>query len=192
LDPQLARLTGDPVSLGSDGGGSSDAAERVTWIPRGFEEGDTEGHFLVVAATDDPPVNRRVARSAKRRGALVNVVDDPALCDFFVPSVLHRGPLQVAVSTGGVAPGLAMRLRRRFEQDFPDEWADAVSAVGEGRKALLSMGGSDAETRRRSLAALAALEIADLLDRGGAAAVAAAVDALIDEASASCTSPPSE
>src|SRR3990172_11920259 len=86
---------------------------RLTWVKRDFAPEDLEGAFLVIAATDDPEANRRAGAEAGRRGALVNVVDQPGLCDFFVPAVVRRGRLQVAVSTGGAGPGLGPPPRRR-------------------------------------------------------------------------------
>jgi precorrin-2 dehydrogenase len=72
---------------------------------------DLEGHFLVVAATDDTDLNRRVFADAEARGMLCNVVDVPELCSFILPAVHRQGPLAVAVSTGGASPALAKRLR---------------------------------------------------------------------------------
>jgi siroheme synthase-like protein len=85
-------------------------------LPIRFVEGryrteDLEGHFLVVAATDDTELNRRVFADAEARGMLCNVVDVPELCSFILPAVHRQGPLAVAVSTGGASPALAKRLR---------------------------------------------------------------------------------
>ncbi|MDX9740875.1 MAG: siroheme synthase CysG [Gammaproteobacteria bacterium] len=84
-----------------------------------FSDADIAGHALVIAATDDPAVNAAVAAAARARGIPVNVVDDPAHCDFILPSVLDRSPLLVAVSTGGAAPMLARALRARLETLIP-------------------------------------------------------------------------
>ena len=86
---------------------------------RAFRENDVEGVFLVYAATDDAAVNEAVYAEAEARGVPANVVDDPAHCSFIVPSVVRRGPLQLAVSTSGAAPALAKRLRRELEGRFP-------------------------------------------------------------------------
>lgn len=163
-----------------------------TWKPRVFEDADTAGCFMVIAATDDAVVNRHVAHTARRHGALVNVVDDPTDCDFFVPAVMRRGSLQVAVSTGGSAPGLSKQLKHRLEAEFTSDWAPAVRRLSETRALLLRMEGFDVETRRRVIGRLFALDIATLLREGGYGLVAESVDALIEEAAAECTSPPSE
>jgi precorrin-2 dehydrogenase/sirohydrochlorin ferrochelatase len=88
---------------------------RVELIKRAFRPSDLKGAFLAYAATNLREVNRRVAREAKRRGIPVNVADDPGECDFFVPARIRSGELQVAVSTGGRSPRLAVELRRRIE-----------------------------------------------------------------------------
>lgn len=90
-------------------------ALHVEPIKRAFRPADLKGAFLAYAATNLREVNRRVAREAKRRGIPVNVADDPAECDFFVPARIRSGELQVAVSTGGRSPRLAVELRRRIE-----------------------------------------------------------------------------
>jgi precorrin-2 dehydrogenase/sirohydrochlorin ferrochelatase len=101
---------------------------------RPFEEGDPDGFFLAVAATDDPAVNRAVAEACRRRGVLCNVVDAPELCDFWVPSVLRRGDLTVAVSTGGASPALAKRVRRDLEGRFGEVYGEYVGFLREARE----------------------------------------------------------
>lgn len=88
----------------------------LTWIRRGYETGDLEGRFLVVAATDVPWVNRRVYEDAERRSLLCNVADVPELCNFILPAVLRRDPIAIGISTGGASPALAQRIRRDIER----------------------------------------------------------------------------
>jgi siroheme synthase-like protein len=73
---------------------------------------------LVVGATDDQEVNRRVSLAAQARGLFVNIVDAPELCTFIVPAQVRRGPLTIAVSTGGASPALARQLREELEERF--------------------------------------------------------------------------
>ena len=68
--------------------------------------------------------------------ALVNVVDRPASCDFILPSVLRRGDLQIAVSTGGRSPALAREIRRRLEMEIGEDYAGLVTRVGAARTRL--------------------------------------------------------
>jgi len=89
---------------------------------RVFEEADLEGMNLVIAATGDREVNSRVASLAQARQLPVNVVDDPDLGSFVMPSVIDRSPVQIAVSTGGASPVLARQLRTRLETLIPSAY----------------------------------------------------------------------
>jgi siroheme synthase-like protein len=79
-----------------------------------FADGDTNGYAVVIAATNDAVVNRRVAEEARRNHAWVNVVDDAEVSNFTVPATLRQADLLVAVSTGGGSPLLAARVRERL------------------------------------------------------------------------------
>jgi precorrin-2 dehydrogenase/sirohydrochlorin ferrochelatase len=106
---------------------------RVALERRGYVRGDLAGAFLVVCATDSTEVNRAVFEEARVVGCLVNVVDVPELCNFIVPSVVQRGPLQIAISTAGAAPAVAKRLRKRLEDEFGPEWEAYTRLLGEVR-----------------------------------------------------------
>ena len=116
----------------------------VSWATEGriahrrheYGESDLEGQHLVFAATDRRDVTEAVAADARRRGVWVNAADDPAYCDFLLPSVLRRGRLQVAVSTGGASPALAARVRRDLESYFTPEYEDLVELAAEVRREL--------------------------------------------------------
>jgi siroheme synthase-like protein len=87
---------------------------------------------VVLVATGDVRVAARVHRAARRAGVLVNAADDPAHCDFFLPAVLRRGRLVVAVSTGGASPTLARVVRDELERLVPPSYEallDVVAAV---------------------------------------------------------------
>ena len=92
---------------------------RISRQAREFIPEDVAGCALVIAATNDEQTNRRVAEAATVRNIPVNVVDNPQLCDFIMPSVVDRRPVQVAVSTGGASPVLARLLRARLETLIP-------------------------------------------------------------------------
>ena len=101
---------------------------------RPYREGDLKGAFLVFTATDIRGVNAAVAREARKRGVPVNVADNPSKGDFALPSILRRGQLQVAVSTGGASPSLARRIRCELEEVFGFEWAGVVEELSRARR----------------------------------------------------------
>ena len=100
---------------------------------RSFQDSDLDGVALVVAATDDEIVNRRISALAHARLLPVNVVDQPALCSFIFPSIIDRSPLLVAVSSGGSAPVLSRLLRARLETLIPSAYGTLVQLLGRHR-----------------------------------------------------------
>ena len=115
-----------------------DAGALVTVIDRPHEDGDLAGAFLAVAAGGDEADNARIFAEAERERVLLNAVDDPAHCHFAVPSILRRGDLRVAVSTGGRAPGYARQLRLELEHMIGPEVAQLVDRIGEARELRLA------------------------------------------------------
>jgi siroheme synthase-like protein len=111
-------------------------ARAVTWEERPYADGEASAYFLVVSATDDPLVNHRVYEDACRSERLVNVVDQPHLCNFFVPSVVRRGALQVAVSTSGDCPALSRRIRRELEGFLPERYGPLLQKLADIRNEL--------------------------------------------------------
>jgi precorrin-2 dehydrogenase / sirohydrochlorin ferrochelatase len=129
---------------------------------KAFSPEDLDGVFLAIVATNSPGLNERVYREAHRRGVLSNVVDVPDLCDFFYPSIVRRGDLQIAISTAGQSPSLAQRIRQQLEKQFGPGYARWVTELGETRRLILS---SDLEKDRKlellhSLASREAVEAA--------------------------------
>ncbi len=108
----------------------------ITVLQRNYEPGDLKDALIVIAATTEAETNRKVAMEAKRRGILVNVVDDREQSDFIVPSCLHRGDLTIAIATAGKSPALARKIRTRLESDFGKEYASLVKLIGEVRSEL--------------------------------------------------------
>jgi precorrin-2 dehydrogenase/sirohydrochlorin ferrochelatase len=127
---------------------------KLAWRRRAFSDRDVRGAFLVVAATNSAETNRTVFRACQAWGVLCNAVDDPEHCDFFYPAVVRRGPLQIAISTGGNSPALAARLRRDLERQFGPEWASFVKHIGKLRQQLLNAN-MPLEEKRERLAELA-------------------------------------
>lgn len=98
---------------------------------RPYVRGDLSGAFLVFCTEEDPEIRRAVFAEADARGLLVNVVGDRRLCNFIVPSVVRRGPLQIAISTGGTAPAAAKIVRRAVKEQFDKAWGSWVTLLGE-------------------------------------------------------------
>ena len=107
----------------------------VEVLNRSYAAGDLSGASLALAATDSRAVNAAVTREAQENGVPVNVADRPAEGDFALPSVLRRGGMQVAVSTGGASPTLARRVRDSLEELFAPEWSGIVQKYGAARRA---------------------------------------------------------
>ena len=89
---------------------------------RAYRSGEAAQYFLVISATDDAGGNHGVFQDAQRAGRLINVVDQPGLCNVHIPSRIERGNLQVAISTGGTCPALARWLRRELEGAIPERY----------------------------------------------------------------------
>ena len=114
-------------------------AGEVTWHQREYAAGDLTGQFLVVAATDVAAVNRAVFAEAEANGVLINAVDDPPFCDFYFPSVVRRGDLQIAISTAGASPALAQRLRKELNALLPLDLGDWLTELGNLRREVLQL-----------------------------------------------------
>jgi len=109
----------------------------LRWHPREFTESDLDGAFLVIAGTDVQAVNHRVSQAARARNVLCNSVDDPPDCDFFYPSVVRRGDLQIAISTAGKSPALSQRLRQEVDALLPEDTGAWLDQLGETRARML-------------------------------------------------------
>ena len=124
----------------------------LRWRPREYAAGDAAGYVLVMVATDDRAVNAAVAAECRERGISVNCADDPARCDFILPSVLRRGAVTVAVSTGGASPTMARLVREELDALLPWDIALLTDVVASVRRALGTDGVSlDAERWRHAI-----------------------------------------
>lgn len=121
--------------------------KKIEFLGGEFSDAFLEGAFLVIAATDDASLNRRVSQAAQQRGLLVNAVDQPADCNFIVPSVLSRGDLLIAVSTSGKSPAFARRVRLELERHFGEEYGFFLNLMGNLRKDILRLGLSQEENK---------------------------------------------
>jgi precorrin-2 dehydrogenase/sirohydrochlorin ferrochelatase len=104
-----------------------------------------EGARLVIGATDDEATNKWISSDARKKGILVNIVDDPEKCDFIVPSLVRRGELAVAVGTGGKSPALARHLREELEKQYGNEYEILLNILGRLRAKMEKNAGVGAE-----------------------------------------------
>jgi len=118
-------------------------------VKRPFLPEDVKDTMLVVAATNVREVNEAIFAAGRAEGVLVNVVDVPDLCDFYVPATVTRGDLQIAVSTSGTCPAMAKSIRKRLEKLFGPEYAPYVAVGGWLRTELLA---KVADAKRRQIA----------------------------------------
>lgn len=109
---------------------------RVTLIERKFEDQDLDEKDLVIVATNDKEENKRIKAVARARHILANVADTPDYCDFYLSSVVKKGNLKVAISTNGMSPTLAKRLREVLTDALPDDLETAMQQLREVRELL--------------------------------------------------------
>jgi len=122
---------------------------KIDWLKRKYNKGEAAEYFVVVAATSDTELNRLVSNDAISAGRLINAVDMPDLCNFFVPSVIRRGELQVALSTSGACPALARKLREDLEGQFPETYSGLLRRLREFRIELIAS--VQGEARRKEI-----------------------------------------
>ncbi|HKV63675.1 MAG TPA: bifunctional precorrin-2 dehydrogenase/sirohydrochlorin ferrochelatase [Candidatus Acidoferrum sp.] len=125
-------------------------SKTLDWLQRPFEPSDLDGMFLVIAATSSAELHERIFAETRRRTVLCNIVDVPALCDFYYPSVVQRGALQIAISTAGQSPALAQRLRTQLEDQFGPEYEEWLVHLGKARDKL-HVTDMDPDERKRLL-----------------------------------------
>ncbi|MEA2080554.1 MAG: siroheme synthase CysG [Pseudomonadota bacterium] len=157
-------------------------ADKISHSARAFEEADVEGKALVIAGTSQKDVNRRVSECAKARNIPVNVVDQPELCSFIVPSVIDRSPVQVAVSSGGTSPVLARLLRARLESYVPAAYGHLAKLV-ESFRGRVKQRFSSIEQRRQFWENLLQGEVAELLFAGRDEAARAVLEKALQDSS---------
>ena len=132
LTPTLAALAGEGMIVHHD---------------TDYEQPLIRGAFLVIGATDSDTVNGRIAADARALGIPVNIVDEPARCDFILPSIVERGDLVIAVSTSGKSPALAKKLRTELETSYGQEYAILLRIMGELREKIIAGRRPSAENR---------------------------------------------
>jgi len=154
----ISPTAGDLIRLWSNQG-------LINWQAREIEENDLDNIFLAFVATNNMHTNQMVVNWCRERGILVNAVDDPPNCDFYVPAVVRRNSLVVAISTEGKSPMFARKLREQLEQLIGEEYGEFVDFLGVQRE-YIKQAVTDIEERKKIFAALADSDILDLLKAG--------------------------
>ncbi len=171
--PLFHRVAGQRVVVVGEGA-AAEAKRRLVERAGAVCCGEPEAHHahLALVAIDDPRDAEVTALRLRSKGLLVNVADRPELCDFTLPSVLDRGPVVVAVGTGGASAGLAKQLRLRLEALLPESLGNLANAFGAARERLRERWPDAAERRRALDAALTQGGALDPLDEQSAGRVA--------------------
>ena len=141
-------------------------AHLIQWTPRAYESGDISDAFLVFAATSSTQVNKQVFLDAEAHNCLCNVVDVPVLCNCIVPSLMRRGDLQIAVSSGGAAPTVAKHIRHTLEAQYPAYWEEYVRVLGELRTLIKQRVEGDAVNRTPLFEAVAQAGLEKHVEQG--------------------------
>ena len=157
-----------------------EALEEVEIVRREFRPEDLDGRFLVISATDDKSVNETVAKAARRRSMLVNVVDDPDLSNFHVNSQVRRGELTISVSTGGASPALSRRIRGELERLYGEEYAGFLSLMREYRPLIIKEI-PDQEHRKEVFEQLVRARIEEVYRERGEAAARKEIEGMIEQ-----------
>ena len=130
-----------------------------------YHPGDLAEVFLAIGATSCAGTNRRLARDCRERNLLVNIVDDPEYCTFYVPAAVTRGSFQIAVSTGGKSPLLARKIREELEKRYGPEYGELTDLLGRLReKAQREI--KDDRARQALLAGLVDEQVLELMQKG--------------------------
>ena len=138
--------------------------ERIKYLEENFREDHLENGFLVIAATSDRDVNRKVSRSAREKNIPVNVVDDKELSNFTLTANFNRGNLMIAVSTAGASPALSASIKERLKNEFGPAYSIYLDILKRMRPEIIDRY-SECE-RRRILLELGDREVEHALDEG--------------------------
>lgn len=125
----LARVTLVAPEIREEIRSIAEANSRINLIVRKFEDDDLLEKDLVIVATNDKPENKRIWEAARARHMLANVADTPDICDFYLSSVVRKGNLKVAISTNGMSPTLAKRLKEVLGEALPDNLETAMEQL---------------------------------------------------------------
>lgn len=147
VSPRLARALSELVKKG-----------KISVTARQYETQDLQGVGLVFAATNSENINKKVYEDARALNIPVNVVDNPSLCDFIVPSIVKKGPIVIAISTSGTLPFLSKRLRKDISQEISPDYVRYARVMGRLRKLIITTI-RDKKARTRIMQKMAAIDM---------------------------------
>jgi len=142
------------------------AKKRIVLKLRNFVNNDLKGKLLVFVATNSDNVNKQVAHSARKKGILVNCVDNPQECEFFVPSFFRRGSLLLTVSTGGKIPALSKKIRRDIEVSYGAVFTEYVKLLAKVRGKIYQKNSLGFQQKKDLIEKLVDSNILSLLKKG--------------------------
>jgi precorrin-2 dehydrogenase/sirohydrochlorin ferrochelatase len=153
---------------------------KIKFLKGGFKEKYLKDIFLVIGATDNRNVNFKIYESANKRNILVNIVDSPELCNFIVPSIVGRGSLIIAISTGGKSPALSKKIRKELEDRYGFEYAKFLNIMG-GLRNRISSKVRDKKKREEIYNRLVDSDIIELIRDGKEGQVKTRIDEIIKQ-----------
>jgi precorrin-2 dehydrogenase/sirohydrochlorin ferrochelatase len=106
----------------------------IKFIEREYEFGDEKGAFMVISATNISELNNTIANRCRDQGILVNSVDEPDYCDFYVPSIAEHGEIKIAISSNGKAPSVSQKIRKDLELELKTKYSKLIPLISEFRK----------------------------------------------------------
>ncbi len=121
--------------------------KEMKYINRLYKSGDGQGYFLIIAATNSRECNKQVYEEANQQNSLINCVDDPDFCNFYVPALVKRGNLKIAISTEGKLPMLSGKIRKFLNSLFPEDMGEKLDELGQQRIDLISEAGDDEDKK---------------------------------------------
>ncbi|MGF7185591.1 precorrin-2 dehydrogenase/sirohydrochlorin ferrochelatase [Desulfitispora alkaliphila] len=134
-------------------------------LKRPYAYGDMSNFFLAICATDIKEVNQEAARECDQHNILVNVVDDPDMSSFIVPSALHRGDLTISITTGGASPGLARKIKKDLELNYGPEYEEYINILKMVRVRVMSEC-NDPSIRKMIFREVLELGVLELIEAG--------------------------
>ena len=135
--------------------------DKVEMIEDVYKEDYIRNSFIVVAATNNKKINKRVGIYCRNSGKLVNVVDDIELSNYTVPSYVKRGDLLISISTGGKSPSLSSKIKKELEEKYDDSYEEYINILGELRKEIIK-NYEDISVRKKMLNGLLNLTLEEL------------------------------